>query len=58
MIPILVCLLWSLLPDAASLAALVQIHATIVAFAVFAFVLCNWRLGGRAKSRVQPHRAR
>jgi uncharacterized membrane protein YqjE len=58
MLPILFCLLLSLLPDAASLAALVQMHATILAFAVFAFILCHWRLGGRAKSAIPPQSAR
>jgi hypothetical protein len=56
MFPIM-CLLFSLLPDAASLGALVQIHATIVAFGVFGFILCQLSFGGRAKPAIRPQDA-
>jgi hypothetical protein len=50
MLYILFCLALNLLPDAATLAALLQIHATIMAFAVFAFIFCPLRLCRRLKS--------
>ncbi len=53
MLYILFSLALRLLPDAATLAALLQIHATIMAFAVFAFIfyhVYHVRLCRRLKS--------
>jgi hypothetical protein len=47
---ILFCLALNLLPDAASLAALVQLHAAILSFAIFAFVLYHSQLVRDSKS--------
>ena len=44
----------NLLPDAATLARLIQIHAAILSFAVFAYVLYHSRPDRRSKSSADP----